>query len=72
MNMPANLLLIQLYGYSQPPSAEPLAIEVLGAAIAENHKSVNVILDTVNVRSLVLQRKVASEKLKLSDFFLAV
>lgn len=47
-----NLLLIQLYGYAQPPSAEPLAIEALGSYLIEEHKSVNLILETVNIRSL--------------------
>jgi hypothetical protein len=51
---PPQILLIQLYGVMQPPSSEPLSIEVLGRAILDNINNVEVIFEKASSRKTPL------------------
>ena len=48
-NLP-RVLLIQLYGVMQPPSSEPLSIEVLGSAVQNNFNNAEIIFEKASTR----------------------
>jgi len=64
----SKILLIQLYGSSQPPDAEPLSIEVLKSAVLLENQKAKVYLEIVDSRNKQKDLERICSSLSLSSF----